>query len=161
MWLGEFLAKYWLQVFLGLVVTFLTAKFRAIKAWWEGIKNDKEQKKKEERMLEVRACVDELKPMLQDIATKSAEGDEALRAEMNTLAAQVQILKGGVLAIQGDNFKERCRRILNEMDNGQHIDLKTYESLLRDHTAYNALGGNSDGDELFGLVKHRYENQQA
>ena len=159
MWLGEFLIKYWLQVLLGLIVAGIAAKFRAIKAWWQEIQNDKEKKIKAERMEEVRACIDELRPMLQDIADQSAAGDQVLRTEMNTLAAEVQILKGGVLAIQGDNFKEKCRKILNAMDGGKHIDLKTYENLLRDHIAYNALGGNSDGDELFGLVKHRYENQ--
>ena len=161
MWLGEFLAKYWLQVFLGILVTAIGARFKKIQAWWQEIKKDKEKKKKEERILEVKACVDELKPMLENIAKQSAEGDAVLRGEMNTLACEVQILKSGVLAIQGDNFKEKCRKILVDMDNGKHIDFKTFENLLHDHNAYNALGGNSDGDELFNMVKHRYENQQA
>lgn len=160
MWV-EFIAKYWLQVLFGLIVTVLTTRFRKIKAWFEKLQTEKKEKNKAERMKEISACVDELKPMLADIAKQSAEADESLRTEMNVLGEEVKILKSGVLAIQGDNFKAKCRRYMEDMDKGRNIDFKAYESLRHDHNAYNLLGGNSDGDELFELVTHRYEHQQA
>lgn len=160
MW-QEFVIKYWIQVLFGLIVTIIAARYKKIKAWWKEISDDKEKKKQEGRMLEIRACVDELKPMLEDIAKQSAEGDAALRAEMNTLAAEVSILKGGMLTIQGESFKSKCRRIIEDIESGKIVTFKSYESLRQDHNAYNALGGNSDGDELFEIATHKYEHQQA
>ena len=157
MW--DFIAKYWLQVLFGLVVTIVSARYKKIKNWWKEIKDEKEKKKKAERMAEVKACIDELKPMLEDIAKQSIEGDTSLREEIDSLNEKLVALNNGILAIQGDNFKAKCRTILK--DEKTHIDFKTFENLRHDHNAYKALGGNSDGDELFELVKHRYENQQV
>ena len=161
MWFMQFVTKYWIEVLFGLIVTIVSARYKKIKAWWKEIKDDKEKKKKEERMGEVKAYVNELRPMLEEIAKQSAEGDETLRAEMDTLAAEVQILKGGLLTIQGESFKAKCRRLMEDMDSGKFISFKTYESLQHDHNAYNALGGNSDGDELYAIFVYRYENQKT
>lgn len=64
-------------------------------------------------------------------------------------------LKGGLLSVQGRNFKSQCRHLLEE-DHG--ITLDEWEEIDADHEAYNSLGGNHKGDELFELVKQKAAN---
>lgn len=57
--------------------------------------------------------------------------------------------------MQGKNFKSDCRRLLDE---NHEITLDEWEEIDADHEAYNGLGGNHRGDELFELVKKKVEN---
>ena len=54
--------------------------------------------------------------------------------------------------MQGKNFKSDCRRLLDE---NHEITLDEWEEIDADHEAYNGLGGNHRGDELFELVKKK------
>lgn len=83
------------------------------------------------------------------------EQNEALRKSDELIHEEIDSLRGGMLSIQGRNFKNDCHKLLK----ADHIiDLKEYESLLADHIAYNKLGGNHEGDALFAMVEAKYKN---
>jgi len=64
-------------------------------------------------------------------------------------------LKAGLLSMQGKEFKAECRKLLDE---NHQITLDEWEELDADHEAYNGLGGNHRGDQLFEMVKKKAEN---
>lgn len=92
---------------------------------------------------------------------KSIEGDEVLELKLDCLEEQVDTLRGGVLSIQGRQFKEDCRFLLQK---NHSITLEEYEDIEKDHNAYNKMGGNHNGDTLFAMVEAKYKqslhNQQ-
>lgn len=98
----------------------------------------------------------------QDMNTCSSEMMRTLKEQTETLKAtdeaihqEIDGLRGGMLSIQGRNFKNDCHKLLK----ADHvIDLKEYEQLLADHIAYNKLGGNHEGDALFSMVEAKYKN---
>jgi hypothetical protein len=65
----------------------------------------------------------------------------------------MNVLKGGILSIQGRGFKDDCRKLLED---GHVITLNEFEALDAEHNIYKSLGGNSHGDALFDLVKVKY-----
>lgn len=65
----------------------------------------------------------------------------------------MNVLKGGILSIQGRGFKHDCRKLLED---GHIITLNEFEALGAEHNIYKSLGGNSHGDALFDLVKVKY-----
>ncbi len=83
------------------------------------------------------------------------EQNEVLKKSDEVIHEEIDSLRGGMLSIQGRNFKNDCHKLLK----ADHvIDLKEYESLLADHIAYNKLGGNHEGDALFRMVEAKYKN---
>lgn len=64
-------------------------------------------------------------------------------------------MQDGMLSIQGRNFKNDCHKLLKP---DHTIYVKEYEQILSDHIVYNKLGGNHEGDELFAMVKAKYQN---
>lgn len=81
--------------------------------------------------------------------------DEVLEKKVHELSGEISCLKAGLLSMQGKNFKSDCRRLLDE---NHEITLDEWEEIDADHEAYNGLGGNHRGDELFELVKKKVEN---
>lgn len=67
----------------------------------------------------------------------------------------INVMQNGVLSMQGRNFKNDCKKLL---ETGHNITLQEYETLLQDHTIYNKLGGNHEGDALFSMVEAKYKN---
>ena len=55
----------------------------------------------------------------------------------------------------GSNFKRRCEAFLQPE---HEISLQEFNELQEDHEAYNALGGNHIGDQLFDLVCEKYSH---
>lgn len=92
---------------------------------------------------------------------KSIEGDEVLELKLDGLEEQVDTLREGVLSIQGRQFKEDCRFLLQK---NHSITLEEYVDIEKDHNAYNKMGGNHNGDTLFAMVETKYKqslhNQQ-
>ena len=64
-------------------------------------------------------------------------------------------MRSGLLSIQGRDFKRHCRELL---DDEHEITLDEWEQIDADHEAYNGLGGNHKGDQLYELVKKKVEN---
>lgn len=109
-------------------------------------------------MSELRAEVkDEITKELNEQVEKLTTEDERIHKEIETVSNKVETIGSGVLAIQGQVFKDECRRILTE---GHQITLDEFEQLQADHEVYNSLGGNNKGDELFEAAKAKYINRQ-
>ena len=138
----EFILHYWLQILFGLLVSVITIFHKKIKMWYDS-HNEKEQAKFRDGIIE------EMRPMFKELADRSDENDKAMKQQMEELRA-------GVLSVQGDAFKEKCRAVIHSEDT---ITLEQFEQLNRDHDAYKGLGGNHDGDSLFDLVKKKFEHQ--
>lgn len=58
----------------------------------------------------------------------------------------MNILKEGILSLQGREFRDYCRELLKE---DHIITTFEYETLVHEHQTYNSLGGNHRGDALF------------
>lgn len=82
------------------------------------------------------------------------EEDNRLHNELNELRDDFKIMKGGILSIQGRDFKADCRVLLQK---DHTITLNEYEAILEAHSVYKSLGGNHEGDALFSMVKAKYQ----
>ena len=76
------------------------------------------------------------------------------KTEIKAIKSMLGALTQGVLSMHGREFKNRCWELLDE---DHEITLDEYEDISADHDAYNALGGNHEGDRLFDLVKKKFE----
>ena len=133
----EFIIKYWIEFLFGGVIAI--GSF-IIKRTLKSFRLERAQEKD---------------TFLQGIKEQiSAEFKRSEKKE-NELAAEIKILKTGLLSIQGRAFKNNCERLL---DPAHEITLDEYEELTKDHDAYNSLGGNHTGDELFKLVRKKVED---
>ena len=109
----------------------------------EGLEEHKRQMKED-----MNSCSAGLMNIVREQTEQLKKTDEAIHTEIDSL-------RGGMLSIQGRNFKNDCHKLLK----ADHIiDLKEYEQLLADHIAYNKLGGNHEGDALFSMVEAKYKN---
>lgn len=139
----EWFLKYWLQVLFGLVCAGVALFYKRIKAWRQTAKEVEAEKLKN-------SIVKDLAEKFEECSRRSDENDKAIRDELKEVRA-------GILAVQGDIFRNKCKHLLSE---DVVISLEQFENISQDHAAYNGLGGNHIGDELFKLVKIKFENQQ-
>ena len=132
----EFILKYWIEVLFGAVIAIggYMVK-RTLKSY------------RQERLDEKNAFLESIKKEI------SAEFERSNGRETE-LAGEIKTLKAGLLSIQGRAFKNNCKRLL---DPDHEISLEEYEEITKDHDAYNSLGGNHNGDELFILVRKKVE----
>lgn len=151
---ADIFVKYWLQWILGVVAA-------GIALWAKRyIKLEKStiQEKQKQRMQELRTEVkDEITKELNEQVEKLTKEDERVHQEIETVSSKVEIVGSGVLAIQGQVFKNECRRLLAE---DHQITLDEFEQLQADHEVYNSLGGNNKGDDLFEAAKAKYINHR-
>lgn len=91
------------------------------------------------------------------IAHTSAE-DAKLQAQINTNYENQNLMKAGLLSVQGRQFKKHCRELLEP---SHVITVDEYEEIVIDHDAYNGLGGNHTGDLLFDAIVNKYKAQSA
>lgn len=127
----EFILQYWLNFLLSAIaggLAFVCRKF------WKMYQNERIQKE-----------TDRDKKLYNDLKQAVHEGDVELQE-------QIDILKKGILSIQGKSFKHECRELLKEE---HEISLEEFEMLQEDHNIYNSLGGNHDGDTLFKMVENK------
>lgn len=132
----EFILTYWIEVLFGAVIAIggYMVK-RTLKSY------------RQERLEEKNAFLVSIKKEI------SAEFERSNGRETE-LAGEIKTLKAGLLSIQGRAFKNNCKRLL---DPDHEISLEEYEEITKDHDAYNSLGGNHNGDELFILVRKKVE----
>ena len=95
-------------------------------------------------------CYQRLINVVKESEDKSNEADQILHEEMD-------LIKKGVLTIEGAWFKTECRKLLE----ADHIIAREeFEAITLEHDGvYNKLGGNHDGDVLYKLVAEKYKNQ--
>lgn len=133
----EFILKYWIEFFFGLVIA--VGGF-AIKRTLKSYQQERTEEKKEF-----------LKEIQKEIQAEFVRSDK----KETELQNEIKILKNGLLSIQGRTFKANCKKLLEE---GHEISLEEYEEITKDHDAYNSLGGNHNGDQLYQLVRQKVEN---
>ncbi len=85
------------------------------------------------------------------------ESEARSQAEDAIIHHEIDVIKDGMLSIEGRAFRNECRRLLQD---DHIITFDEYTTILAEHTTYNNLGGNHDGDRLFSLVEQRYQQQQ-
>ena len=98
---------------------------------------------------QMKECYNNLIEVVQESNAQSKEEDERIHHE-------IDIIKDGMLSVEGRAFRNECRRLLQD---NHIITFDEYTAILAEHTTYNNLGGNHDGDRLFALVEARYKNQ--
>ena len=136
----EFVLKYWIEFLFGGVIAIGSYMIkRTLKSF------------RQERADEKEAFLEGIKGEIR------AEFERSNKKETE-LAEEIKVLKAGLLSIQGRTFKSNCRRLL---DPDHDISLEEYEEITKDHDAYNSLGGNHNGDQLYQLVRKKVEDSWA
>lgn len=177
-----FIQKWWLEFVLGGIGVGLGILARhwwkLAKTGKEAAEQEKKNAFKKELTAEVKGLVEEVRKDIyesmdkkicdestqvrEEIAEYETNDGERLtslekRSEIleDTLTAVVNnldLIKSGLLAVQGHEFRNKCRKLLAQ----DTITPDEYEQLESDHVAYNGLGGNHKGDSLFDQVKTKY-----
>lgn len=99
----------------------------------------------------------DMKIMQQEIQINKND-ENLIEKKIDTLEDNLNTLRGGILSLQRREFKEECRKLLNQKE---AITYEQYTMLQNEHTVYNSLGGNHEGDQLFKLVSMRYANTNS
>ena len=81
------------------------------------------------------------------------ESEEKSRQEDVKIHKEIDVIKNGMLSVQGNAFKNECRRLLEQE---APITLEQYEAIVEEHHVYNSLGGNHTGDALFKSIEAKY-----
>lgn len=178
--IGSIVLKYWVEFILGLIVAgggFLIKRYlrlekeerqREQKEYFDKMlekiqsenqqmlkflekEHDKMNQNSEDKYNEINTKVDKA---LEAGREESKADDAVLEKEISAMKKNITALTAGVLSMQGKEFINNCRKLLAE---DHIITLDEWEELDIDHTAYNGLGGNHEGDHLFSLVKKKVE----
>lgn len=172
----DFIIKYWTEFLFGIVAAGILAGGRYI---WTLFKNrlkdgleeqitsitdvitkrmSETDKKLEAKNTSLTQQIGELqadmKIMQQEIQINKND-ENLIEKKIDTLEDNLNTLKGGILSLQRREFKEECRKLLNQKE---AITYEQYTMLQNEHTIYNSLGGNHEGDQLFKLASMRYAN---
>lgn len=144
----EFILNYWIEVIFGLIVSGLGF---ACRRYWRLWKNEQQHQKTEEQ-----------KAFYDGLLAKIDERNEILEGKIDNVVKRVNLmdseqkaLKEGLLSVQGAGFKRQCK-ILLESDH--RITEAEWLQLNMDYEAYEKLGGNGAGHELYDAVTHKYYN---
>ena len=136
----DFILRYWIEVLFGLVIT---AGSFVVKRTLKSFRQERSNEKKE---------------FLEGIQKEIRAEFERSNKKETELQNEIKTLKSGLLSVQGRMFKSDCKKLLEE---DHEITLEEYEEITRDHHAYNSLGGNHNGDQLYLLVRKKVENSWA
>lgn len=139
----EWILKYWLQVLFGLICAGVALFWKRIKAWRKAYKAKETEELKN-------LIVKDLAVKMEECSSRSDSNDKLIKEELD-------LVKGGLLQVEGAQFRQSCKELLVE---NRFITLEDYELLTAQHKAYNELGGNSVGDELFQIVTTKFETQK-
>lgn len=133
--MGEFIAKYWLEVLFGLIVAGLGFFVRHYYSLW----------KKEQETIQAK--------MVADIKEEVKNSNQETLAE---LRASNLTTRQAILEVQGKQFKADCQRLL-EIPNG--ITFEQFENISLEYKIYKSLGGNGLGEALYNMVQEKYSMQ--
>ena len=175
----DFIIKYWTEFLFGIVAAGILAGGKYI---WTLFKNrlkdsleeqitsitdvitkrmsetdEKLEAKNTSLAQQIGALQADMKIMQQEIQINKND-ENLIEKKIDTLEDNLNTLKGGILSLQRKEFKEECRRLLNQKE---AITYEQYTMLQHEHTIYNSLGGNHEGDQLFKLVSMRYANTNS
>lgn len=155
----DFIVKYWVEFALGIIATGLGVACKRIFSLYQKEKEHEKSEEKSQLITEVKdmmtSCQLDLINQLLPHEAALQEEDKKLHKDIQHLNDNVDILKGGMLSLQGREFKQDCRDLLKE---DHVITLIEYENIIEEHRIYNSLGGNHRGDALFAAVQQKYNN---
>lgn len=149
----DFVIKYWVQFLFGLAAACFTF---VIKQYYKMKEKIKDQELKETKENMCNSMKDAMYAKISEEHELSMQADKEIRKDIENLHGDVEVLTQGVLAIQGKQFIDECRRLLQH---GHEITLEEYENVNNEHEVYNALGGNHHGDALFKSVMKKWNHQ--
>ena len=109
--------------------------------------NEKFQEQNAGMQKQMSECYSNLIEVVKDSDEKSMEEDKRIHHE-------IDIIKDGMLSVEGRAFRNECKRLLED---DHIITLNEYLAVVNEHSVYNNLGGNHEGDLLFSAVKAKYE----
>ena len=155
----DFIVKYWVEFALGIIATGLGVACRRILTLYKKEKEHQKAEEKNQLVTEfkemITSCQRDLVKEIYPREEALQEEDKRINKEIKYLHENVDILKSGMLSLQGRDFKQDCRELLKE---DHVITLIEYENIIEEHKVYNALGGNHRGDALFTAVAQKYNN---
>lgn len=175
--------KYWLEVIFGLVISALTFMVRhhlkLMKESQERHESDllatidkklddhkKDMKtelssfdkrletQKTDMQAQMTVCYTNMTNLIQERENSLMNEDDGIRQDIQSLTGELSSVKNGMLAVQGRAFKEECYRLLRS---DHTITITEYENILSEHSVYNALGGNHEGDSIFAMVEAKFQ----
>ena len=156
----EMFVNYWLEFLLGLISSGLIALCTYLYKLYKTEKKKKQTEANKHLIEEVKEIIDEnnrdIVKLIQKEEESSLNADKKAEAKMQEIQTNLTILTEGMLSIQGKQFKDECRAIL---ESDEEIQLSIYQNLDNEHRIYNSLKGNHEGDELFRLVCMKYNAQ--
>lgn len=155
----DFIVKYWVEFALGIMATGLGLVCKRIYTLYQKDKEREKAEEKENLTTEIkemmRSCSLELISQFKADEDALKREDEKINQKIEHINESVDILKGGVLSLQGRGFQQACRDLL---DDRHVITLAEYEDIVDEHKVYNSLGGNHRGDALFAAVEEKYKS---
>ena len=83
------------------------------------------------------------------------EEDKNLLQSLESINKQLLVNQKGLLSLQEKIFKAECKKLLEQ----EYITYEEMEHCSSNHVAYNDLGGNHHGDELFKMVENKFNAQ--
>lgn len=83
------------------------------------------------------------------------EEDKNLLQSLELINKQLLVNQKGLLSLQEKIFKAECKKLLEQ----EYITYEEMEHCSSNHVAYNDLGGNHHGDELFKMVENKFNTQ--
>lgn len=132
-----FICQYWVELLFSLIVAGAGIFFKRY------IKLERENREREREEFK--------KLILNEIDTRN----QAQQIKDARIQNDIDLLKKGVLSFQGKMFKDHCRDFLN----ADEVNLDEFEDIEAEHSVYNSLGGNHEGDVLYGLAQKRVEDE--
>lgn len=177
-----FLAKYWLEFILGGIAVFLTAKYKQLKKRYDAGKKQEEeealepfkqqilddvqelkeevlgivQEKEEEFEQEEKNINHEMKQLSKDMTNTYKEIYNILESSRETSRDYRDLYQKALLYNMRKYYFIDCEKLL---DPTHIITFDEFSQITADHTLYNELGGNHQGDIYFKAVEDKYHNQ--
>lgn len=148
----EFIVKYWLQFLFGIVAAGATT---AARFFYKMYKEEKARQTADGRAAISKEITEAISTAVHEVRFNSNSEDEKLQGEINSIKAQLSILRHAILVLYKKPFKEACE---NALKKDHEITLMEYQELAHEHDVYKSLDGNSDGDTLYHLVEQKYQN---
>lgn len=155
----DFIAKYWLEFLFGIIALGLTGLTKYFYNLYKKEKQRLEDEAHEKIIKELKSKInDEHKTtadLLQTERDLSKQETDSLKQEIYNVNDKIDVVRDGVLSIQGKQFKDDCRKLLSPE---HEITLDEFEEIERDHETYNKMNGNHIGDKLFQMVEQKFRN---
>ncbi len=151
--MAEFITKYWLEVFFGLIITVLTFCVKHYYSLWK----ETQETKKNEFWAQVKSELkEENKEMLAQKAELLNSEDLKLQDAIKKVKDSNENLLKAVLEVQQKQFKNDCKFFLESTET---ITFEQFENLYNEYKIYQSLGGDESGAVLFELVQEKYSSQ--